>query len=158
MNEMIKKGLGFGVTSAVITTLGIIVGMHSSTDMKEAILGAILVIAFADSMADGLGIYFSERSRENCKPSEPWIAFASAFLGKFIFALTFTVPIFIFHNLHTGVIIDLVYGLILLVTFTYFNAKEKKENIMLMISFHVVLAVVVITAAHFIGNWINSVI
>ena len=109
-------------------------------------------------MADGLGMYFSERSRENCKPAEPWIAFASAFIGKIIFALSFTIPIFIFSNLHTAIIIDLIYGAILLIVFTYFNAKEKKENILTMIVFHVVLAVVVITASHFIGSWINSAI
>lgn len=158
MNEAAKKGLGFGVSSAIITTLGLVVGLHSGTNLKEAVIGAILVIAFADSMADGLGIYFSERAREGCKKYEPWISFVSAFLSKFVFALTFTLPILLIANLHTAIIVDIVYGLILLIIFSYIDARSKKEDAVRMIIFHVLLAAVVVTASHYIGTWIGKVL
>jgi len=157
MNEAVKKGLGFGVTSAIITTLGLIVGIHSGTDLRGAVIGAILVIAFADSLADSLGIYFSERSQQNSKKSEPFIAMLTAFGGKFIFALTFIIPILVFSSLHTAIITDLLYGLILLTIFSYFSAKSKKENAFSTIVFYVLLASVVITASHFIGAWVSSI-
>lgn len=156
MQEAIKKGLGFGVSSAIITTLGVVVGIHSSTNLKHAVIAAILIIAFADSMADSLGIYFSEKSRVGSTPKECIIAMISAFFGKFAFALTFLIPIAIFSDLHISIIIDLIYGAILLTFVTYRMAKEKKENMLKMIAFHIILAVFVITVSHFIGLWINS--
>jgi hypothetical protein len=39
MNDSIKKGFGFGLTSGVITTLGLIVGLHSSTNSTLAVIG-----------------------------------------------------------------------------------------------------------------------
>jgi len=156
MKDAIKKGLGFGVSSAIITTLGVIVGIHSGTDLKHAVIAAILVIAFADSMADSLGIYFSEKSRCDSTQKECLTSMIAAFLGKFSFALTFLIPIIIFSNLHTAIIIDLVYGMVLLTIVTYRMAKEKKENIFRMIAFHIILAIFVITVSHFIGIWINA--
>lgn len=156
IQDAIKKGLGFGISSAIITTLGIIVGIHSGTDLKHAVIAAILIIAFADSMADSLGVYFSEKSRADSTQKECIVAMISAFLSKILFALSFLIPIIIFSDLHVGIAIDLIYGAILLIAVTYGMAREKKENMLKMISFHVILAIIVITISHFIGLWINS--
>lgn len=156
MNDAIKKGLGFGISSAIITTLGVMVGIHSGVNLKHAVIAAILVIAFADSMADSLGIYFSEKSRADSTQKECLASMISAFLGKFLLALTFLIPIIIFSNLHIGIFIDLVYGMVLLAIVTYRLAKDKKENILSTIAFHIILAVFVITASHFIGSWIDA--
>jgi hypothetical protein len=92
MKDAIKKGMGFGLSSAIITTLGIIVGTHSTTDLKHAVIGAILVVAFADSLADSLGVYFSEIAREKCKKIEAFVSAISAFFTKFIFCVNFPYP------------------------------------------------------------------
>ena len=52
----LKKGLGFGLTSGVITTLGLIVGLHAGFQSKAVVIGGILTIAIADA----LGIHPSE--------------------------------------------------------------------------------------------------
>ena len=62
MKISIRKGLGFGLTSGIITTLGLIVGLNSGTNSKVVVLGGILVIAIADSLSDALGIHISEES------------------------------------------------------------------------------------------------
>ena len=46
MKRSIKKGLGFGLASGVITTLGMMVGLNASTGSKLAIIGGIIT-AFA---------------------------------------------------------------------------------------------------------------
>lgn len=120
IQDAIKKGMGFGISSAIITTLGVIVGIHSGTDLKHAVIAAILVIAFADSMADSLGIYFSEKSAGKNTQKECIISMITAFLSKFLFALTFLIPIALFSDLHIGIIIDLIYGAILLIVVTYY--------------------------------------
>ena len=62
MNHSIKTGFSFGLTSGIITTLGLIVGLNSGTGSKLVVLGGILTIAIADAFSDALGIHISEES------------------------------------------------------------------------------------------------
>lgn len=62
IKQSFRTGLGFGLTSGVITTLGLMVGLHSGTNSKTAVIGGILVIAVADAFSDALGIHLSEES------------------------------------------------------------------------------------------------
>ena len=52
IKKSLKIGLSFGLTSGVITTLGLLVGLNSSTHSKMVVLGGILVIAIADALSD----------------------------------------------------------------------------------------------------------
>ena len=47
MKRSVKAGFSFGLTSGVITTLGLMVGLHSSTHSKLVVIGGILTIAIA---------------------------------------------------------------------------------------------------------------
>ncbi|MBH0196170.1 MAG: hypothetical protein HP494_11385, partial [Nitrospira sp.] len=60
-----KTGLSFGLTSGVITTLGLMVGLHSGTHSRAIVIGGILTIAIADAMSDALGIHVSEESNNS---------------------------------------------------------------------------------------------
>ena len=62
MKISIRKGLGFGLTSGVITTLGLLVGLNAGTHSKKIVLGGILLIAIADALSDALGIHISEEA------------------------------------------------------------------------------------------------
>lgn len=155
MKDAVKKGMGFGLSSAIITTLGIIVGTHSTTDLKHAVIGAILVVAFADSLADSLGVYFSEVAREKCEKIEAFVSAISAFFTKFIFAMTFLIPILIFE-LHTAIIVCICYGLIVLGVYGFYTAKTKKESIFQNVVWYILLALVVIVASHYLGLFINQ--
>ena len=62
MEHSFRVGMSFGLTSGIITTLGLIVGLHSGTHSKLAVIGGILTIAMADAFSDALGIHVSEES------------------------------------------------------------------------------------------------
>lgn len=62
MKHSTKIGLCFGLTSASITTFGLIVGLHSFSGSKIVIVGGIFTIAFADAFSDALGIHTSEEA------------------------------------------------------------------------------------------------
>jgi VIT1/CCC1 family predicted Fe2+/Mn2+ transporter len=155
MKIAIRKGFSFGLTSAVITTLGIIVGLSASTQSKVAVIGGILSIAIADAFADALGIHISEESELNKSPKTQWIAALSAFSTKLIFALTFILPI-IFLNDEQAIIISLIWGLGLLSIFSYYLAKKQKIRPWQAIAEHVLIAIVVITITHLVGQWIRQ--
>jgi len=149
------KGFSFGLTSAVITTLGIIVGLNASTNSKIAVIGGILAIAIADAFSDALGIHIAEESEGKHTTKQIWCATLVTFLTKFIFALTFIIPILLFTT-NTALIISLIWGLGLLSLFSYYLAKKQKTQPWKIIAEHVLIAIAVILITHFVGQWIGQ--
>ncbi len=152
MKFSVKKGLGFGMTSGIITTLGLIVGLYSSTNSKMVILGGIFVIAIADAFSDALGMHISEEAgHKNIKTKEIWESTFSTFFFKFIFALIFIVPILLL-NLKLAVILSIIVGLFLLGVFSFSLAKRNKVSYSKVILEHLVIAILVIIITYFVGK------
>lgn len=155
MKSSIRKGVGFGLTSGIITTLGLMVGLSSGTGSKSIVIGAILLIAIADSLSDSLGIHVSEEFELKHKKKEVWESMTSTFFTKFIITLTFIIPVLIL-NLNLAIIISIVWGLVLLTIFSYIIAKQKNAPPHKAILEHLVIAVIVIIITHYLGIWVSS--
>ncbi len=156
MKIPIRKGLGFGLTSGIITTLGLLVGLNYGTNSKKAVLGGILVIAIADALSDSLGIHVSEEAGSKTTTNkEIWASTFSTTFSKFLFSLTFVIPILLF-SLDLAVAISIVWGILLLFFFSCYIAKKRKESQLKAAFEHISIAVVVIIITYFIGNWISS--
>lgn len=155
MKESYKKGFSFGLTSAVITTLGLLVGLNSSTGSKLAVISGILIIAIADAFSDSLGIHISEESNKNNKSRHIWEATIITFLSKFFFALSFLVP-FLFLNLNISTIVSIVWGILLLSFLSYKISQEEKKKAYKVIGEHLIIAVLVIIISYFVGIFINK--
>jgi len=157
MKISIRKGLGFGLTSGIITTLGLIVGLHSGTHSKIIVLGGILFIVIADSLSDALGIHMSEESgSKSITKKEIWESTISTFVFKLIFASTFIIPILIL-SLQIAVIVSVVWGLSLLTIFSFYIAKKQNKNPSRAIIEHLIIAIIVIVTTHFVGKWISTI-
>lgn len=156
IKESARTGFGFGITSGVITTLGLMIGLNSGTHSKVAVLGGILTIAVADAFSDALGIHISEESKGNRKPKEIWIATFSTFLSKFIFALTFVIPVILF-SLTQAVTISILMGLSYLAIFSFYLAKKQKEKPWSIILEHLLVAIFVIVISHLTGDLIRGI-
>jgi len=155
VKKAIKVGLNFGLTSGVITTLGLMVGLNSGTHLKLAVIAGILTIAVADAFSDALGIHISRESENVCTPKEIWAATISTFLFKFIFAISFVVPV-LFFNLNTAIIVAIIWGIFLIAFASYFIAKETKQNPVHVIAEHLIISAVVIIIANYLGILINN--
>mgnify|MGYP006289803275 CR=1 FL=1 len=155
MKISLVKGITFGLTSGIITTLGLIVGLSSGTHSKSVVIGGILTIAIADSLSDALGVHISEESENKHTDREIWESTISTFLTKFLFALTFIIPVLSF-NLDTAIILSVIWGMIVLISISYFMAKSSNEPCLRVILEHVIIAIIVITLTHFSGKWINK--
>ncbi len=156
MKLSIKKGVSFGLTSGVITTLGLIVGLESGTGSKLVVLGGIITIAIADAFSDALGMHISEESENKHTTREIWESTISTFLAKFVFALTFIIPILLF-NLSLAVIVSIIYGLLVLSIISYNMAIEQKAKPLSIIGEHLFIAIVVIFITHYVGNYISII-
>ncbi|MFA5318689.1 MAG: hypothetical protein WC323_04470 [Patescibacteria group bacterium] len=154
-NSFIVSGLSFGLTSGVITTLGLLVGLEAGTGSAKIVLAGILTIAVADAFSDALGMHMSEESKSENSPKEVWQATVSTLLAKFLFALSFVVPV-LFLSISTAVIASIIWGLFLILTLSYIMAKKQKENPLKPMAEHFLIAAFVIIITHYIGHWIGN--
>ena len=72
MKTSLRTGFSFGLASGTITTLGLMVGLHSGTHSKLAVFGGVLTIAIADAFSDALGIHVSKESENKHSVKEIW--------------------------------------------------------------------------------------
>lgn len=156
MIRSVKTGFSFGLTSGIITTSGLMVGLNAGTHSKLVVIGGILIIAVADAFSDALGIHLSQESENIHSTKEVWISTVSTFLTKFIFALTFVVPVLMFQ-LQMAIIIGLIWGISLLGILSFIIAKEEKRKPWKVIGEHLIIASLVIFITNFVGNWISTV-
>lgn len=155
MKKAIRIGLNFGLTSGVITTLGLMVGLNSSTHLKLAVIAGILTIAVADAFSDALGIHLSQESANVSSSKEIWAATVSTFLFKFIFALSFAIPV-IFFDLKIAIIIGVIWGIFLITLASYLIARETQKKPAGVIFEHLFISVIVIILANYLGVLINK--
>jgi len=154
MKRALQKGIGFGLTSGIITTIGLMVGLYSGTHSFLAVVGGMLSVAIADSCSDALGIHVSEEVDNNRTIQEVWVATLSAFLVKFILALIFLVPVFLFP-LPSAIVINITLGAFLLSLFSYYIAQERGVRAWKVIVEHLVIMFSVVVITHFVGIFIS---
>jgi VIT1/CCC1 family predicted Fe2+/Mn2+ transporter len=157
MKLSLKKGLSFGLTSGVITTLGMIVGIDASTNSQLAVIAGIAAIAVADSFSDAFGIHVSEESENKHSKKEIWDSTIATFVSKFLVASTFIIPVLLLE-LNLAVLVNVIWGMLLIVVFNFFMARDLKEKPYKIILEHLAIAVVVVTITYVVGNWIGNII
>lgn len=155
MKNSIKVGFGFGLTSGVITTLGMMLGLYSTTHSKIVLIGGILSIAIADAFSDSMGIHVSQEAENHHSQKEIWESTISTFFGKLIFALSFILPV-AFLRIEYAIFISIIWGLFLLTVFSFNLARTSGQKPHLLISEHLVIAIVVIIATYFLGSLIRA--
>ena len=155
MKDSLRTGIFFGLTSAVITTLGLMVGLHSGTHSKIVVLAGILTIAIADAFSDALGIHVSEESDHSRTSKQVWAATIVTFLTKCLFALTFVLPV-LFLSLSVAIIVSLIWGLLILTVLSYIIARSQNESPWKIIGEHIIIAILVLVITHLVGDWIGK--
>ena len=150
-----RTGLFFGATSGVITTLGLITGLNAGTKSITAVLGGILVIAVADSMSDALGIHLAEEADPETDHEHVWQATITTFITKFVFALSFAVPLLLLP-LGPAVVASIIWGMLVIIVLSYFLARSQNESPWLIILEHLGIAILVVVLSHFIGVWVAN--
>ena len=153
MKHSLKVGLFFGLTSGIITTLGLMIGLYSGTHSKLVVIGGILTIAIADSFSDALGIHISEESENKHTTREVWESTFSTFFCKFIVASSFIIPVLLIE-LKSAIYVSLIWGFSLLSILSFNIAKGQRKNPGFVILEHLIITVVVIVIAYYVGYWI----
>ncbi len=154
MKKSLRAGLGFGLTSAVITTLGLMIGLNASTGSKLAVIGGILTIAIADSFSDALGVHVAKETEPGAVAKDVWEATGFTFIFKFIFALTFIVPV-LFLPLNVALIVNVIWGLSILSILSYKLAQSQGQSRWESLGEHLAVAVAVLLLSNGLGHMIS---
>ncbi len=155
MRESLLSGISFGLTSGVITTVGLIVGLNAGTHSRLAVIGGVVTIAIADALSDALGIHIAEESRDGRTGQHIWAATLSTFFSKFLMAATFLIPL-LFLKLATAVVLCVVWALLVVVIISDLLAKARGEGRLKTIAEHLLIAMVVIVVTHYVGVWVAA--
>ena len=124
VDHSVRVGVSFGLTSGVITTLGLLVGLSAGTSSRLAVIGGVFTIALADSLSDALGIHVSEEAEGVHSQREVWIATVATFGSKLGMALTFAVPV-ILLDLDAAVVVSILWGALALTLLSWNLARSQ---------------------------------
>ena len=144
----------FGATSAITTSLALIVGLDTVSNPKMSIISALLLLAFADNISDSLGIHVYRES-ESSESKSPKVYTISNFLTRLIITLMFVLLVALLP-LNYAIIASLVIGLLILTILSYLIAVQQNVHPLPAILHHLGVAVIVLATSHFIGKLIVS--
>jgi VIT1/CCC1 family predicted Fe2+/Mn2+ transporter len=151
--QSLRTGVSFGLTSGVITTLGLITGLHAGDAATAVVAGGITTIAIADALSDAVGIHLSEETRESGSRRGIWLATAATFLAKFFMAMSFLLPILLFEP-GTAIVVSLVWGMGVICALSYAIARIQKAVVWKVVIEHLVVALVVVVSTFAVGRWV----
>ena len=148
-------GFGFGTASGIITTLGMIVGLYSSSSDRLAILGGIFTVSVADALSDALGEHISEESKRHPSIVDVRNITISTFFSKLLIGLSFVIP-FILLPINSAVVISVIYSALVLTLLSLRISKRTGQNRYEAIAEHLLIGLAVVVITFFLGKWVET--
>ncbi len=155
MDGSVKAGVSFGLTSSVITTLGLVIGLAEGIGSKAAVVGGILIIAVVDSLSDALAMHMSKESEEESTLKQVWESTLSTAGSKCVFALSFLWPVLLF-DLNAALWTSVAWGLLLIVILSVKISFDRSEKVHRVVLEHLVLTLAIVMSSYYLGRWIKS--
>lgn len=149
-----KTGINFGAISGVITTLWLMIGLAFGSESRIIVIWWILTIAIADALSDALWIHVSEEAKDKTS-KHIWLATIITFLAKFLFAISFIIPLLLL-SLHAAIFVSIVWWFLIVIFISYNIARSRKENPWHAIFEHVGITILVIVLTYFVWVWISN--
>jgi VIT1/CCC1 family predicted Fe2+/Mn2+ transporter len=149
------RGLSFGSPAAIVTSMGLIVGLNAATTTKTAVVASLLVIGLADNLTDSLSVHIYQES-ESLAHRRAFHTTISNFFARLVVTLSF-VLLFVLSPGSTAIGACVIWGFVLLSGLSYLLAKARQVSAFSEICKHIGVAFAVIVISKMIGLWIQSV-
>lgn len=144
----------FGATSAIISSLALIIGLNINSFSKIGIIGSLLVIAIADNISDTLGIHIYQEG-ERLKNKDVWISTFTNFITRLLVVSIFIIFI-IFLPSANATFTSIIYGFTVLTIISFIIAKKRKTSAIRCILEHILIAGFVIIGTKLLSDWIRN--
>ena len=143
-----------GGTAGIITSMGLIAGLNFGAHAKINIISALLIIAIADNISDSFGIHVYKESETNNQAEIFSTTFGNFFTRLFL-VLSFVVLV-LFLPSNILIWMASLWGLLVLAIISFAISKTKKTHPAREILLHLAIAILVIVASAYLGNFISK--
>jgi VIT1/CCC1 family predicted Fe2+/Mn2+ transporter len=150
------RKFSFGGTSAIVTSMGLIIGLGAAGGGTATIVSALLIAGLADNITDSLSIHMYQES-ERLEERTALRTTLTNFAVRLLAALSF-VAIVLALPAHSAGITALLWGCLLLAAVSYALARERAVRPLVEVAKHLGVAFLVIAASRLIGVWIGRYI
>jgi hypothetical protein len=148
------RRVSFGSTSAVVTSIGLVVGFGSLHATRASLIASLLIIGIADNLTDSLSIHLYQES-EGLDAHEALVSTVSNFVTRL--AITATFVVLAATLAHWWLIVSATaWGLGVLGTLTVTLAHERQSPVRRELLRHFAIAVVVIALSRVIGSFVGA--
>jgi hypothetical protein len=141
--------ISFGVVSATVTSIGLIIGFGAAGISKATIVAGLFIVALADNLTDSLSIHIYQESEE-LEERAAFKATMSNFAARLSVSLSFVALVLAFSTV-TMVVVSLTWGISLLTAISWLVARHRHANIAAEVFKHLAVAAVVIASSQAIG-------
>jgi len=146
----------FGATAGVVAGMALVVGLGAAAVPKSVIVSSLLIVALADNLADSLSIHIYQES-ERLEPGGAFLATTTNFASRLLVSLSFVLLVLALP-IHGAVAAALAWGLFLLGLLSWMIARQRGVRPVPEVTKHLLVALVVILVAGFIGEWIPTLL
>lgn len=119
------QGISFGVMDAVVTVLGVMIGLSVQGEKLILVIG-VLTAGIADSFANAAGIHVSQETEEIHTKREVFSSTIYCFFATFFTVIILTIPVLIFP-LKYSIFTSIAIGLFMLVCLGIFVSRINKK-------------------------------
>jgi len=146
--------LTFGSTSAVVTSIGLVVGFASTRTSRATLIAGLLIVGIADNLTDSLSVHLYQEA-EGLESQEAFVSTVTNFVARLAITATF---IALVATLEGGWLIAIVtiWGLALLGILTVALAHQRHVPVFREIVRHFAIAIAVIGLSRAIGVFVNA--
>jgi VIT1/CCC1 family predicted Fe2+/Mn2+ transporter len=138
----------FGTTAAVMTSMGLIVGLGTANTGRGGIIAGLLIIGVADNLSDTLGIDLHEEA--DLGETKAFSLSVSNYVARLVIVCSF-VGLVLLLPLPTARVVSVLWGAALLSVLTYQIAVIRASKPIVEILKHLTIAAAVIGLSHLIG-------
>jgi len=146
MRKKDAQGITFGVMDAVITVMGVMLGL-SVIGEKNVLLTGMFVTGFADSFANASGMYAMEGTKKNRETQPAYYCFAAT-LGV---TVLLSLPVLAF-SFDVSPYLSVTIGMLLLVFLGYYASKFSNVSPYRLAVNYLVIGVIVSIVSYIIGS------
>ena len=143
------RKISFGSTAAIITSMGLIVGLDAITASTGSLVGGILIAGLADNLTDSLSVHVYQESERRTE-REAFHTTAINFIVRFSLSLTFVLILVLLPRL-AAVRLSVVWGFCQLAVLCYSLARARRVSIWSETWKHTLVAVAVLAISKAIG-------
>ncbi|HTW88183.1 MAG TPA: hypothetical protein VMD75_09260 [Candidatus Binataceae bacterium] len=143
------RNLSFGSTAAIVTSMGLIVGFDAATTSKKALIGSLLIVAFADNLTDSLSVHIYQEA-ERLPEKDAFRTTTANFFARLSVSMSFVFILVAFPG-STSTYLCLTWGFLQLSVLSYLLAKARGVRAFPEIWKHSAVAVIVIAMSKVIG-------